>query len=474
VYQTVLATWWHAGLYVGKGTDAVDPTLGNPLVDRSCRFHRERSVSGLASEARDIARHMPGQTFAIVGDAHVRYRLLRAKLPGADVVVPSGLKGSIEQAKDFQWAVSSAVPSLAYDRAGYGFNEGSTAHSAELTRRLVVRFLIVALALVASTLLTELALEARDVARYMPGQTFATVGDARIRYRLLGAERPGATVVFLSGLNGSIEQADHFQRAVSSAVPSLAYDRAGYGFSEGSTAHSAEQQAKELAALLHALKLEGSVVLVAYSISSLLARVFADRFPEKTAGMYLIEPAMPELNERMPQLHTPRRHFVSFIVHQLLASSLGYIRLTQRVRSWQGPTSLVEQRAEAVLARRPHYWAQAQEWYALPESCQRTLDAQIPPALPLEVAFSKHASENETSKAVALLYAELVARSSRGKLVELEEGLDHRQVLQPGPMFDRMIASIQLLAQPDALKLTGSASASHTQPPYSCNIVGRR
>jgi pimeloyl-ACP methyl ester carboxylesterase len=301
VYQTVLATWWHAGLYVGKGTDAVDPTLGNPLVDRSCRFHRERSVSGLASEARDIARHMPGQTFAIVGDAHVRYRLLRAKLPGADVVVPSGLKGSIEQAKDFQWAVSSAVPSLAYDRAGYGFNEGSTAHSAELTRRLVVRFLIVALALVASTLLTELALEARDVARYMPGQTFATVGDARIRYRLLGAERPGATVVFLSGLNGSIEQADHFQRAVSSAVPSLAYDRAGYGFSEGSTAHSAEQQAKELAALLHALKLEGSVVLVAYSISSLLARVFADRFPEKTAGIYLIEPVMPELNERMPQ-----------------------------------------------------------------------------------------------------------------------------------------------------------------------------
>jgi pimeloyl-ACP methyl ester carboxylesterase len=40
----------------------------------------------------------------------------------------------------------------------------------------------------------------------MPGQTFATVGGARIRYRLLGAERPGVTVVFLSGLNGSIER----------------------------------------------------------------------------------------------------------------------------------------------------------------------------------------------------------------------------------------------------------------------------
>jgi hypothetical protein len=130
-----------------------------------------------------------------------------------------------------------------------------------LPQSLVARLLIVAVAPVASALLTEFVLEARDVARYMPGQTFATVGGARIRYRLLGAERPGVTVVFLSGLNGSIEQADHFQRAVSSAVPSLAHDRAGYGFSEGSTAHSAEQQAKELAALLHALKLEGSVVL---------------------------------------------------------------------------------------------------------------------------------------------------------------------------------------------------------------------
>jgi hypothetical protein len=143
-----------------------------------------------------------------------------------------------------------------------------------VARFLIVAVALVASALVASALLTELALEARDVARYMPGQTFATVGNARIRYRMLGADRPGATVVLLSGLNGSIEQADDLQRALSNAVPSLAYDRAGYGFSECSTAHSAKDQAKELAALLHALKLEGPVVLVAYSFSAPLARIW--------------------------------------------------------------------------------------------------------------------------------------------------------------------------------------------------------
>jgi pimeloyl-ACP methyl ester carboxylesterase len=241
------------------------------------------------------------------------------------------------------------------------------------------------------------------------------------------------------------------QRAVSSAMPSLAYDRAGYGFSKGSTAHSAEEQAKELAALLYALKLEGPVVLVGYSFSGPIARVFAGRFPDKTAGMYLIEPSMPEINERMPQLHPPRRALMHFIVHQLLASSLGYIRLTHRIRNWQGPPSLVEQRAEAVLARRPHYWALAQEWYALPESWRQTLDSPIPPSLALEVAFTKQAPEQETSKAklYAELVAELVARSSRGKLLELES-VDHSQLLQAGPVLDRLVARIKQLALADA------------------------
>src|SRR5258708_6177480 len=284
--------------------------------------------------------------------------------------------------------------------AGFDADKGTV----RLTRRMVVRLLIVAVALVASALVTELALEARDFARYMPGQTFATVGDARIRYRLLGAERPGATVVFLSGLSGSIEQTDGLQRAVSSAVPSLAYDPAGYGFREGSTAHSVEEQAKELAALLHALKLGGPVVLVAYSFSGLLARIFAGRFPEKTAGIFLIEPSMPEFNGRIPGLDTPRRYLVRFIVHQLLASSLGYIRLTQRIRSWQGPASLVEQRAEAVLARRPHYWALARGWYVLPEPWRQTLDTPISPSLPLEVAFLQHVPEHQTALPLSHAY----------------------------------------------------------------------
>jgi hypothetical protein len=119
------------------------------------------------------------------------------------------------------------------------------------------------------------------------------------------------------------------------------------------------------------------------------------------------------------------------------------------LRNWQGPESLVEQRAEAVLARRSHYWAVAQEVYALSVSSRQTLEVPVPGTLPIEVAFPKPVPEDETSKALAKLYAELVARSSRGKLVELEH-VDHSQLMTPGPAFDRIVARIKQLSQASA------------------------
>jgi hypothetical protein len=77
-----------------------------------------------------------------------------------------------------------------------------------LIRRSLFRFSIFAVALVATVLLIEFLLEVRDVARYKPGQTFVAIGDARIRYRLLGVEHPGSPVMILAGMNGVVEQAD--------------------------------------------------------------------------------------------------------------------------------------------------------------------------------------------------------------------------------------------------------------------------
>jgi pimeloyl-ACP methyl ester carboxylesterase len=147
-------------------------------------------------------------------------------------------------------------------------------------------------------LVIEHLLEVRDVIRYTSGQDFAQVADSRMRYRQLGTTHLGTTVVFLSGFSGSIEQADQLQRAVAEHEPTLAYDRADLGFTEGSNASTALDQANELVGLLKELHVNEPVVLVAYSLSASVARVFAGQYPQLTAGLYLIEPNIPEIGLR--------------------------------------------------------------------------------------------------------------------------------------------------------------------------------
>jgi hypothetical protein len=84
----------------------------------------------------------------------------------------------------------------------------------------------------------------------------------------------------------------------------------------------------------------------------------------------------------------------------------------------------------------------------LPESRRQTLDSKIPSSLPLEIAFTRQILKDESSKAIAELYrelvVELVARSSRGKLFELGS-VDHSQLLHPGPVLDRLVGGIKQL-----------------------------
>jgi len=314
-----------------------------------------------------------------------------------------------------------------------------------LTRRLFIRGSIAVVALIAVTMLSELALEVRDVDRYMPGQTFVQVGDARIRYRLMGTEHRGAMVVFLTGLSATIEQADYLQPAVSSAVPTLVYDRAGYGFSRGSVAHNGVEQADELAGVLHALKIEQPVVLVAYSNAGEIARVFVARYPQRTARLYLIEPWMPELALLMPQ-HGVLHYYGRTAIQNFLKSLIGIIRLNQHLQSPPEPKSLARQRVDAAEARISHNWAVLAEWARRPQTGRQAIASPVPHSVPVEVAYTKSRfSDTESNIAVEKMYADLVAPSSHGTLVQFEH-VDHERLMQPSLMFEPMAARIRQLS----------------------------
>jgi pimeloyl-ACP methyl ester carboxylesterase len=103
-------------------------------------------------------------------------------------------------------------------------------------------------------------------------------------------ERPGAgpAVVLIHGLPGTAQDFDE----VTARLPgrhTIAYDRPGFGFSDGGY-HALDEQIELLANLLHA---HGAPrpVLVGHSYGGTIALAFAARHPEAVGGLVLVDAA---------------------------------------------------------------------------------------------------------------------------------------------------------------------------------------
>jgi pimeloyl-ACP methyl ester carboxylesterase len=78
-----------------------------------------------------------------------------------------------------------------------------------------------------------------------------------------------------------------------------AFNRAGYGWSSGPVEpRSAQTQAEMLHTLLAAAQIEGPYIIVGHSLAALSDIVFADMYPEDTAGLVLVDGVHPDQCER--------------------------------------------------------------------------------------------------------------------------------------------------------------------------------
>ncbi len=120
-----------------------------------------------------------------------------------------------------------------------------------------------------------------------------------VHVRRTGPGEDGPTVLFESGLSSPLEMWGWIQPAVAESVPTLAYDRAGIGWSRpGPKPRTAGRIADELERLLDVLGVTGKLVLVGHSYGGMLLRGFAQRHPERVAGVVLVDAAHPEQLER--------------------------------------------------------------------------------------------------------------------------------------------------------------------------------
>ena len=109
----------------------------------------------------------------------------------------------------------------------------------------------------------------------------------------------------------------------------VAFDRAGFGWSEHSPApQDAGQSAKELHTALRQAGIPGPYVLAGHSYGGLLARVFAAAYPDEVAGLVLVDPRHgDQANRYPPEGLAADRAAEQFMRYAPVLARLGILRL---------------------------------------------------------------------------------------------------------------------------------------------------
>jgi pimeloyl-ACP methyl ester carboxylesterase len=138
----------------------------------------------------------------------------------------------------------------------------------------------------------------RDKSRHKaPVGQMIDVGGYQLHYVLQGERKAGKPLVVLeAGIGQNVLDWQKIQPHIAEFAQVLAYDRAGYGWSEkGKEPRNPEQLVEDLHNLLHTLKLEPPYLLVGYLFGGIFVRLFAETYPDEVAGIVLVESAHPDV-----------------------------------------------------------------------------------------------------------------------------------------------------------------------------------
>ncbi len=132
-----------------------------------------------------------------------------------------------------------------------------------------------------------------------PGQ-YVWIGEYRLHIHCMGDGSP--TVVLDAGLGGHSLYWSRVQPRVAEFTRVCSYDRAGYGWSDrGPAPRTSERITRELSKLLGLAGVAAPYVLVGHSFGGFTARLFAASYPERTAGLVLVDSSHEAQFERLEQ-----------------------------------------------------------------------------------------------------------------------------------------------------------------------------
>lgn len=127
-------------------------------------------------------------------------------------------------------------------------------------------------------------------------ERIVSLADGRRMRAVLGGSAPGPLVVFEAGMGAPAGSWIAVQRSVSARARTLSYDRAGYGGSDPDEhERTLARMVDDLTELLDQLDETVELILVGHSWGGPIIRLFADRHPERVAGIVFVDATVAEV-----------------------------------------------------------------------------------------------------------------------------------------------------------------------------------
>jgi pimeloyl-ACP methyl ester carboxylesterase len=273
------------------------------------------------------------------------------------------------------------------------------------------------------------------------------IGGRRLRLVCAGPDGAGGPVVVLeAGAFGfSADWAEVQDRLAARGLRSLAYDRAGLGFSDpGPEPRDGIQIARDLERLLAAAEIAAPYVLCGHSMAGLRLRQFAAGHAHDLIGVVLVDAATPEASDH-PAAAALIRQFAALSQAATWGVSLALLRLL-RGSSLANRIELsgeAEREKRRFFAEPGHIRVAAQEVALWPVAARQAaatpFAAELPVAVVTAGALTPKFEVHKTMQA-------LPARTARYGWVEHVAGASHTSLL--GPRFaDRVVAGVMFVLQ---------------------------
>jgi pimeloyl-ACP methyl ester carboxylesterase len=254
------------------------------------------------------------------------------------------------------------------------------------------------------------------------------IGGRRLRLIRAGVKSDRPTILCESGAFGfGSDWAVVQERLAAKGLYSLAYDRAGLGFSDpGPNPRDGHAIMADLETLLERAGEAGPFVLVGHSMAGLFVPLFAARNPEKVVGVVLVDAVTPETIDK-PSARVAIRQFGHATRVWGAAAGLGLSKpLAPAFGDRIGVTGEAAKEKRRVFATANHHRVAAEEVRNWPvTSEQARLAGGLDPDWPVAVVTARAEKGLAAVKAVQAV----PARRSRAGYIEHVANANHANLL---------------------------------------------